>query len=49
MSFDRQTAVRLVGGAVAVIIAGQFLQNVIGYLIGALVLWLVASHFFGRR
>ena len=49
MPFDHKTLIRLIGGAMGVIIAGQLLQSFVGYLIGALVLWFVASHFFGRR
>jgi len=49
MSLNRQTAIRVIGAAVGVIVAGQLLQNILGYLIGALVLWLVVSHFFGQR
>ncbi|GAB7183036.1 hypothetical protein ATKI12_2867 [Kitasatospora sp. Ki12] len=35
--------------AIAVILAGQLLQHVIGYLIAGLVVWAIISRFVGRR
>ncbi|RPF40765.1 hypothetical protein EDD96_4542 [Streptomyces sp. Ag109_G2-6] len=49
MSPHQQTALKVVGLAFAVIIAGQLLQHFIGYLIVAAFAGLVLSRFFGRR
>jgi hypothetical protein len=49
MSPHQQTAIRVIALAFLIIIAGQVLQGIIGYLVAAAVAVLVFGRFFGRR
>ncbi len=49
MSPHEKTAIRILAAAFAVIVVGQFLRGIFGYLVALVVLCLPAIRFLGRR
>ncbi|MFD7168632.1 MULTISPECIES: hypothetical protein [Streptomyces] len=49
MSPHEKTALRIIAAAFAVIMVGQFLSGIFGYLVALVVLCLLAIRFLGRR
>ena len=49
MSPHEKTAVRIIAAAFAVIVVGQFLRGIFGYLVALVVLCLLAIRFLGGR
>ncbi|WP_158711636.1 hypothetical protein [Streptomyces xylophagus] len=49
MSPHEKTAIRIIAAAFAVIVVGQFLCGIFGYLVALVVLCLLAIRFLGRR
>jgi len=49
MSPREKTALRILAAGYAVIVAGQFLRGIYGYLVGIVIVCLLALRFFGGR